>query len=73
MDMPPLGKSFGHCKREPPQAVEAGNTVKADFVSAHPRVGPASPAGGGTFLRVERLVKGHEWTTVATDANWETK
>lgn len=39
-------------------------------VSGHPR---NNPMAGGSFLTVERLEDDESWTTVATDADWETR
>lgn len=39
-------------------------------VAGHPR---NNPSAGGSFLVVERLEDDESWTTVATDADWDTK
>ncbi|KAL5233736.1 hypothetical protein ACI65C_001146 [Semiaphis heraclei] len=67
----PMGRhNFGDCIEQPPYSATWGQTVKAKFVSGHPRNNPMLEQ---TFLTVERLTDDLNWNIVATDANWETE
>ncbi|MFI7599830.1 neutral/alkaline ceramidase [Actinoplanes sp. NPDC049681] len=68
LDSPPLGKSFGSVITEPAASYARGATVRADFVTGHP---DNNLRDEGTFLEVQRQ-DGGAWTTVSTDAEWQT-
>jgi neutral ceramidase len=61
---------FGDCLQHPPSKVKRGTTVSAKFVAGHPRNDIMQE---GSFLRVEKLIGGDEWSVAATDADWDTK
>ncbi|CAG9785826.1 unnamed protein product [Diatraea saccharalis] len=71
-DAAPWGRDFGDCLLQPRPRYSLGDTVTATFVSGHPR---NSIRHGRTYMTVERLESEEDdaWTTVATDADWETK
>ncbi|PRY33241.1 neutral/alkaline ceramidase [Pseudosporangium ferrugineum] len=68
LDTPPLGKSFGSVVTQPDASYARGATVRADFVTGHPN---NNLRNEGTFLEVQRQ-DGGAWTTVSTDAGWQT-
>ncbi|CAK1600599.1 unnamed protein product [Parnassius mnemosyne] len=71
-DAAPWGKEFGDCVKQPQKYYSYGDVVTASFVSGHPR---NSARAGRWLAAVERLASAPDdaWTTVATDADWETK
>ncbi|XP_052755048.1 neutral ceramidase isoform X2 [Galleria mellonella] len=71
-DAAPWGHEFGDCLLQPEKQYSYGDTVVAHFVSGHPR---NSIRHGRSYVAVERLQEAEDdaWTTVATDADWETK
>ncbi|XP_059055431.1 neutral ceramidase [Achroia grisella] len=71
-DSAPWGQEFGDCLLQPEKQYSYGDTVVAHFVSGHPR---NSIRHGRSYGGVERLESAHDdaWTTVATDAEWETR
>ncbi|WP_199514838.1 neutral/alkaline ceramidase [Nucisporomicrobium flavum] len=68
LDTPPLGKSFGSVITQPAASYARGATVRVDFVTGHPN---NNLRDEGTFLEVQRQTGG-TWTTVSTDAEWQT-
>ncbi|BCJ48765.1 neutral ceramidase [Actinoplanes sp. NBRC 14428] len=68
LDTPPLGKTFGSVVTQPDASYARGATVRADFVTGHPN---NNLRDEGTFLEVQRQ-DGGAWTTVSTDAEWQT-
>ncbi|OJF14292.1 neutral/alkaline ceramidase [Couchioplanes caeruleus] len=68
LDTPPLGRSFGSVVTQPLASYARGATVRADFVTGHPNNNLRLE---GTFLEVQRQ-NGTAWTTVSTDAEWQT-
>ncbi|OWR41276.1 neutral ceramidase isoform 1 [Danaus plexippus plexippus] len=69
IDTTPVGANFGDVIQQPPEVVRPGDTVRAQFVGANPRNDLRQES---SYVAVERLELGH-WTTVATDADWETR
>ncbi|XP_066591652.1 neutral ceramidase [Prorops nasuta] len=69
-DTPKWGTNFGDCVQQPSSDALPGDTVKASFVAGHPRNNLMT---GSTFLTIERFDERDSWTTIATDADWETK
>ncbi|XP_024944698.1 neutral ceramidase isoform X2 [Cephus cinctus] len=68
-DTPKWRHDFGDCLQQPPAKVFPGDVVTVQFVSGHPRNNLMT---GSTYLTVERLNDDETWTSVATDADWET-
>ncbi|AGL18127.1 neutral/alkaline ceramidase [Actinoplanes sp. N902-109] len=68
LDTPPLGRSFGSVITQPAAAYSRGADVHADFVTGHPNNNLRDES---TFLEVQRQTGG-TWTTVTTDAGWQT-
>ena len=68
MDNPPSGKVFGEVLVQPKGEYSAGQTVRAEFVTGHPK---NNLRRGGTYLEVQRLVDG-VWTRVLDDGDWQT-
>lgn len=64
------GRRFGEVTQEPATrySLASNAIVEATFVSANPSNDPRS---GGTFLEVQRATE-QDWTTVASDDDWET-
>ncbi|PZC71311.1 hypothetical protein B5X24_HaOG213662 [Helicoverpa armigera] len=71
-DSAPWGHEFGDCLKQPFKQYSYGDVVIAQFVSGHPR---NSIRHGRWYATVERLESEEDdaWTTVFTDADWETK
>lgn len=71
-DSAPWGHEFGDCLKQPFKQYSYGDVVMAQFVSGHPR---NSIRHGRWYATVERLESEEDdaWTTVFTDADWETK
>lgn len=69
-DSPKWGKEFGDCVKQPARTARPGDTVTVRFIAGHPRNNFMT---GSTYLTVERLEENETWTSVATDADWETK
>ena len=68
LDTPPLGKSFGSVLTQPAASYARGADVRVDFVTGHPNNNLRNES---TFLEVQRQT-GTTWTTVSTDAEWQT-
>ncbi|KAH9639962.1 hypothetical protein HF086_008057 [Spodoptera exigua] len=71
-DSAPWGHEFGDCLKQPFKQYSYGDVVMAQFVSGHPR---NSIRHGRWYATIERLESEEDdaWTTVFTDADWETK
>ncbi|XP_043460805.1 neutral ceramidase [Leptopilina heterotoma] len=69
-DTPEWGKEFGDCLQQPSKFVRPGDVVTVSFISGHPRNNLMTEK---SFLTIEKLEDDEIWSTVATDANWETK
>nr|WBW70150.1 venom protein [Lampona murina] len=66
-----FGKKYGDVLHDANRRYAPGETVTVTFVSGHPRNDLMLE---GTFLTVDRLNPNTgNWTTVATDADWETR
>lgn len=69
LDNTPIGKHFGDVVRDAQGPYSCGDTVTVTFWGAHPK---NDLKNGSTYLKVQRL-DGDQWTTVASDWDWETK
>ena len=69
VDITPENAEIGEIIRSPNPKCTRGQRVEASFWTGHPR---NSFHTGGNFLSVQRHLDG-AWTTVYTDANWETR
>lgn len=69
-DGTPFWKSFGHVKIQPELEYNKGDQVNVQFISGNPR---NNLNHGTTYFTVEKLLSNGNWTTIATDANWDTK
>jgi len=69
-DFAPIGTDFGACLTKPAKNYKAGVAVTMKFQSANPRNNRRLQS---TYLTIDRQVDGTNWTTIATDADWETK
>ncbi|XP_011498417.1 PREDICTED: neutral ceramidase [Ceratosolen solmsi marchali] len=69
-DSPKWGTEFGECVKQPSRFARPGDVVVARFISGHPRNNFMT---GSTYLTIEKLEEDETWTSVATDADWETK
>ncbi|KAH3872488.1 hypothetical protein DPMN_035704 [Dreissena polymorpha] len=70
LDRAPFGKSFAECTQQPGAVCKQGERVTAKFVGANPRNNLRLE---DTFLKVQYQVNTSNFTTVYTDAHWETR
>jgi len=68
-DIAPTGAAFGDIVVPPDSSYTQGQCVEATFWTGHPR---NSFHTGGNYLSVQRQLDG-QWTTLYTDADWETR
>lgn len=66
----PMGKDFGHVKKQPARQYLINDTVHVVFIAGNPRNNLFHEK---TYLAVERKINEERWKTVHTDASWETK
>lgn len=70
VDGKPAGTDFGYIVQQALDEYEQGDTVKVGFISGNPRNNLMTER---SFLEVQQKQADGSWTTVLTDANWETK
>ncbi len=63
-DLPGLGTAFGDVTRQPPETLTAGESVSAEFQSAHPRNDLKIQS---SYVYVERQIGEEQWEIVSTD------
>ncbi|MDS1116459.1 neutral/alkaline ceramidase [Gordonia westfalica] len=68
-DRPTAGHTYGDVLRQPHDSYGVGQTVRVEFVGAHPN---NDFRHGGTYLEVQRR-EGGTWRTVADDNDWSTE
>lgn len=69
-DGTPFGKTFGQVTIQPKSEYKRGDQVNVQFISGNPR---NNLYHGTTYFTVDKFQSNGNWTTVATDANWDTK
>lgn len=68
-DTSPLGKRFGDVSKQPVAEYHHGDQVNVQFISGNPR---NNLQHDKTYFTVEKYLPDGNWTTVATDGDWET-
>lgn len=68
-DTPGLGRSFGQAVQQPDAQYQAGQTVRVQFQTGHPK---NNLRRNGTFVEVQRDTP-QGWVTVADDSDWATR
>ncbi|KAK7111468.1 neutral ceramidase B-like [Littorina saxatilis] len=69
-DTAPFGKNFGDVKVDALPSYTPGSVVEVTFISANPRTDLRT---NNTYLTVEQQQTDGTWTTIFTDADWETR
>jgi len=70
VDIHPLGKGFGSVLTQPHASYKVNDTVSVVFQGANPRNNLMTMS---TFLTVDFMNANKTWTTILTDADWDTR